>query len=384
MRLALYVHPFDLAALAGAGGLARLADLGFAEVALAASYHDGRWLSPWHPGTRVRFLEDGTVHFRAAADYGRLRPLANSCVPAAGPSPLAALCDAAPRHRLAVRAWSVFTHNTRLGAANPDLCVENAFGDRYVYALCPAQPEVQRYVLGLARDVGAHAGLRAIELEAFGWMGWKHGSHHDKASFQPKGLLEHALSLCFCAACRAAAEAAGVDIGVARSWARSAVTAAIEHGCALEPSPAADEVPAVAALRAVRAAVLQDLGARVRAAVPATVALAAQVHPDPRFAGSQLPAAQADGLPAAEFVVTAYGDGPAEIARTLAADGVRPRVNRALRLSIWPKAPQFTGDEDLVKVRDLAARAGVATIAIYHLGLLPWRTIERAARVLEA
>ena len=59
MHLAIYAHPFDLDALRGIGGLARLRDLGFAEVAMATSYHDGRWLTPWHPAGRVRFLEDG-------------------------------------------------------------------------------------------------------------------------------------------------------------------------------------------------------------------------------------------------------------------------------------------------------------------------------------
>ena len=32
---------------------------------------------------------------------------------------------------LAVNAWMVLLHNTRLGEAYPDVTVENAFGDRY-------------------------------------------------------------------------------------------------------------------------------------------------------------------------------------------------------------------------------------------------------------
>ena len=61
MDLALYLHPFDLRALRDRGGLARLRDLGFGEVSIATSYHDGRWLTPWNPQRRVRFLEDGCV-----------------------------------------------------------------------------------------------------------------------------------------------------------------------------------------------------------------------------------------------------------------------------------------------------------------------------------
>jgi hypothetical protein len=53
-----------------------------------------------------------------------------------------------------------------------------------------------------------------------------------------------------------------------------------------------------------------------------------------------------------------------------------------LRLSLHPRAPQFTRDDDLRALRDHCVAHGVGTIAVYHLGLLPWRTIERVAKVL--
>jgi hypothetical protein len=54
------------------------------------------------------------------------------------------------------------------------------------------------------------------------------------------------------------------------------------------------------------------------------------------------------------------------------------------RVCIWPKAPQFTGDQDLAKLRDLLRKHGVEALAVYHLGLLPWRTIERVAKAFTA
>ncbi len=47
MHLAIYAHPFDLDALDTHGGLQHLAVLGIREIALAVSYHAGRWLQPW-------------------------------------------------------------------------------------------------------------------------------------------------------------------------------------------------------------------------------------------------------------------------------------------------------------------------------------------------
>lgn len=396
MRLCLYLHPFDLRALAGHGGLRRVRDLGFDEVAIAASYHDGRWLMPWHPEGRVRFLEDGTVHFRPRADYGALRPQPSAEVPANGPSPLERLCAEASAAGLQARAWTVFTHNSRLGALRPDLCVQNACGDVYPYALCPSQPEVQRHIAALAHDVGAHDGLQTIELEALGQMGWKHSSHHDKASFAPGGLLDAALSACFCAACRTQTAAAGHDPQAAATAARGYVERALADGDALAPGkhPASAAEAATAgvdiawldAVLAGRAATVRALAALVAKAAP-KVARAVQVHPQPWFTGSQLAADAAAAFPASdERVVTAYGEGADAIGRMLAAAPIQAArgAGAPLRVCMWPKAPQFTGDEDLIKLRDTCRLHGVGAIAVYHLGLLPWRTVERVAKMLRA
>jgi hypothetical protein len=390
MHLSLYAHPFDLEALAARGGLAALRDLGFAEIALAVSYHDGRWLMPWHPAGRVRFLEDGTVHFRPRGDYGVLQPLPSSHVPASGPSPLEALCVAAPAAGMRVRAWTVLTHNSRLGLQHPELCVENAFGDRYPYALCPAQPAVQRYILTMLTDLGAHAGLHTIELEALGWMGWKHGSHHDKASFTPRGWLEYALSLCFCSHCRTAmrAECDGADPEVMRAWARDLCTNGIDAADAMAP-PVESEPDAEAAdaqlwsARAARITLAANLNRKIRAALP-HVACAVQVHPATLFTGSQMPIQQTQALRANEYVITAYGEAPAAIAKLLTGETMHLVREQPKRLCIWPKAPQFTTDADLTRVRDLCAEHGIASLAIYHLGLLPWRTLARVAKIFAA
>jgi hypothetical protein len=384
MHLALYAHPFDLDALAAHGGLQRLADLGFREVAMATSYHDGRWLMPWHPDGRVRFLEDGTVHFRPSGDYGVLQPKPSRCVPTSGPSPLERLCTDAPQHGLAVRAWNVFTHNTRLGTLHPELTVQNAFGDRYSYALCPAQPEVQHYVGAMTRDLVAHRGLATIEFEALGWMGWKHSSHHDKSSFAPSGLLDLALSACFCVACEDAMRVAGHDPAATRAGARAVVDEHVTNGDSMAPVAVGAEARWVEAVLAVRTGVVGALADLVRGAAGGK-ARAVQVHPNAWFTGSQLAAPLASAFPPAdERVFTCYGEGPDAIARLLAAANAPPLLGSPRRVCIWPKAPQFTGDQDLAKLRDLLRKHGVEALAVYHLGLLPWRTIERVAKAFTA
>ncbi|MEO6594608.1 MAG: hypothetical protein ABIP94_07630, partial [Planctomycetota bacterium] len=325
MQLAIYAHPFDLAALAAHGGLPRLRDLGFGEVVMAVSYHDGRWLMPWHPDGRVRFLEDGTVHFRPRADYGVLQPQPSSEVPATGPTPLARLCAEAPAAGLRVRAWTVFTHNSRLGALHPELCVQNAIGDRYRYALCPAQPAVQKYIAAMTHDLGAHSGLSTIEFEALGQMGHKHSSHHDKASFSPSGLLDAALSACFCDACSKQLAAVGADATGLRSATRAYLDRCVTDADAMAPSKVpsgpselanASDANWLELVLAGRARTVQQL-ARLVAKAPSP-ARAVQVHPHPWFTGSQLAASSATCFPAGdERVFTCYGDGPEAIGKLL-------------------------------------------------------------------
>ncbi|HLQ36243.1 MAG TPA: hypothetical protein VK348_00475 [Planctomycetota bacterium] len=400
MELGIYAHPWDLRALAAHGGLARLRDLGFTEVALAVSYHAGRWLTPWHPDGMVRFLEDGTVHFRPRGDYGLLQPKVSREVPADGPSPLEWLCSEAPKVGLKARAWTVCTHNSRLGELHPECCVENAFGDRYTYALCPALPAAQQYVLAMLADLGAHSGLHAIELEAFGWMGWKHSSHHEKASFVPDAFAELLLSLCWCAACTADLS----DAAIVRQSLATALRDLFAAADAMVPSSHATRGPGAAQFEQLQGLLdspmrlgvdflkMVDprlrLEAMLRAArrrVPPTVKLAVQVHQNERFRGSQLPASPRYGIElgdGGEYVATCYGDGPDGIAKALTAMPRPAGGKGSLRLCIHPRAPQFTSDDDLRKVRELCAQHGVTAISIYHLGLLPWRTIERVAAVL--
>jgi len=388
MHLALYAHPFDLAALPAFGGFARLRDLGYGELSLAASYHDGRWLMPWHPAGRVRFLADGTVHLRPQADYGRLQPLPSPEAVGSEAGPLAEHAAKAAAAGLAVRAWTIGTHNTRLGLLHPDCCVENAVGDRYAYALCPAQPAVQQYLAGLLSDASAPPGITAIELEAFGWMGYKHSSHHDKASFTIRGLSDLALSLCFCARCMPAMAAAGGDPGQLRRMLQQFLQQQLTEGDAM--APAEPDPSSAQALRAALQPVLQARQGILAAFAPALLArlpagkqLAVQVHPSAEFTGSQLALSQCHALRPDELVITAYGealDGIASLLRQYAGSG--PPAGARLRLSVWPKAPQFRTDKDLQRLRELAVAHGVSSLGIYHLGLLPWTTLQRVARVL--
>ena len=71
--------------------------------------------------------------------------------------------------RMATNVWLVLLHNTRLGLLHPDSVATNAFGDRYIYNLCPSAPEARAYAIGLARDVTESYSVSGVSLETPGF-----------------------------------------------------------------------------------------------------------------------------------------------------------------------------------------------------------------------
>ena len=112
---------------------------------------------------------------------------------------------------LAVNAWMVLLHNTRLGEAYPDATVENAFGDRYVYTLCPSAPDAREYAVALCKDVTENTPVLGISVESPGFAPYSHGFHHEFALMKQNRWFDNLLGLCFCPHCLKGAKAAGID-----------------------------------------------------------------------------------------------------------------------------------------------------------------------------
>lgn len=210
MVSSLWVYPWDV--LDDPGAAEEIASLGLGHVSLAAVYHTTRMLLPHNPrrhvvstGRAAAYFEPDPQRYRGL----RLRPQTAGWVGAADSfgAALSELREAG----LEVNAWTVVLHNSDLGSRNPDLVVENAFGDRYEYALCPAQGEVRRYAAALVGDLAARYPVHALELEACGYMGWEHLSHHEKFGLRLDLMHRFLLSACFCPSCLTALSEQGCD-----------------------------------------------------------------------------------------------------------------------------------------------------------------------------
>ncbi|WP_371628808.1 hypothetical protein OG892_08335 [Streptomyces sp. NBC_00341] len=211
MRTSAFLYPWDV--VGDPDAAARVADLGVQQVTLAAAYHSTRALTPRHPGHRIVTAEHAAVLYPPGPgrwEGRRLRPHAQSWM--ACDDPYAEAAEALAGAGLQVHSWVVLAHNSRLGAEHPDTCVVNAYGDRYPWAPCIAQPAVRDYLVELAAEAAVRGGTQGVELESCGWYGFAHLHAHDKIAGVGLGdAAQYLMSLCFCPDCRTGYADHGLD-----------------------------------------------------------------------------------------------------------------------------------------------------------------------------
>lgn len=216
----LFCYGWDLAEADSLNDLAaRFRERGINAITFAAAYHAGKFLRPHGQGGKVYFPEDGTAYFKTdATRYGEIKPQENSIV--AGRDMLRECCELPD---IDVTAWMVLLHNSRVGSEHRHHCVHNAFGDSYLYSLCPSSPEVRDYAVALCCDVAEKYPVAGLTLETPGFLPYQHGYHHEFALVRLNDWLSNMLGLCFCDHCVAAASEKGIDAKGLRARAAKAI-----------------------------------------------------------------------------------------------------------------------------------------------------------------
>ncbi len=200
MLKSIWMHAWDLEGIEPDELIAFLKDCGLNACNLAFSYHGGRMLLPRHRRHKVYEQDLSAVYFPANESLYRNCSLQPHVAPQA--RLLRPFVDAAREAGFGVNAWAALCHNDRLGGGAPECCIENVFGDRYSYALCPANPEARGYIKALCADIAAFDGVARLDLEAFSFLGFDHQSPHDKRGVPLTPPVTWLLSICFCADCR--------------------------------------------------------------------------------------------------------------------------------------------------------------------------------------
>lgn len=386
MKASTFVYPWDVNGDPEAA--ARIAALGVRQVTLASAYHSTRALTPRHPRHRIVTAEHASVLY-PTDDRWQGRELGP--YPAGDWAPGDAFGEAAAaltRAGLEVHTWVVLAHNSRLGAEHPDTSVVNAYGDRYPWAPCIAQPATRAYLVDLAAEAAVRPGARGTELESLGWYGLQHLHAHDKTGGVGLGDAgTYLMALCFCAVCREGYGAQGLDADELAAAVRDVLEplwrGAQDDGdwAGVEKLLGASVAAATRAWRDETARTLQEaaVGA-VRAAAPDGFQVLLHADPVTYHVGANAGVDPAHILSVADGVVVPCAGGPgpltpfAEQGRTgaviaanfgvvsgmggspgtLAADAARARELGATELRLYHAGLASDGDLELVR----AALAG--------------------------
>ncbi|MEU5099643.1 hypothetical protein [Streptomyces sp. NPDC020996] len=372
MRASAFVYPWDVNGDPAAAGL--VAGLGVAQVTLAAAYHSTRALTPRHPRHRVVTAEHAAVLYppddrRWAGRTLRPHPAGDWASGDACGEAASALADAG----LEVHTWVVLAHNSRLGAEHPDTSVVNAYGDRYPWAPCIAQPATRAYLVDLAAEAAVRPGARGTELESLGWYGLQHLHAHDKTGGVALGEAgQYLMSLCFCPACRDGYGARGLDADELAVAVRAALEplwrgAPDDGGWAgVEKLLGEANAAATRAWRDEQARTLQEAAVRaVRAAAPDGFRVLLHADPVTYHCGANAGVDPAHVLTVADGVVVPCTGGPA-----LLTPFAEQRRQDAVLAANFTVVSGMGGSPDTLAADAARARdLGATELRLYHAGL---------------
>jgi hypothetical protein len=386
---AIYVYPWDLADEGVANVVDCVEAFGIDTITIAGSYHAGKFVRPHGAAGKVYFPEDGTVYFDAHPScYGSIKPVASRLTRERD-----LLRELTSNGRVAANVWLVLLHNSRLGEMYPQATVRNAFGDRYVYSLCPSAPETREYAIALCRDVTNHYPVTGITLETPGFLPYAHGFHHEFAMLKPNRWIENRLGLCFCDHCVAKAQAAGIDASLLKDRVREDIDAYL--GATDDfPDDMADafwvgDVVADGALAQFlrwRCEVVTSLVSEIRAAVRADANVAvipsvARPTAGAWYEGSDLRAlAQATGI----IEVSCYEPSAQRVRADIADVSRRVKGAGSVRGILRPGFPDLQSRDEFVAAATALRDAGVSGIAFYNYGHLRRGTLAWIADAVGA
>jgi hypothetical protein len=371
-----YAYPWDY--LDDPQAATRAKDVGVDVVAVGASYHASRIVSPLHPTRRVLDVPQSALYLPVREEVWRGHRLIPRQPAWTSETDLFGLAQRQLRDvGLDVDAWVVLTHNDDLGRDNPDLLVHNAFGDAYTYALCPSAPDVREYCLTLVEEIVSTTTCRGVVLEAWGPMGVEHASQHDKSEFASWSLAsKQLLSLCFCSACRRDL----VDVGVDVDELLRRVRAGVDGNAASMQDALGHEVVAQVLARRNRSAtqLRSGLVERIRGVrSDATITLHASASG--WATGSFSPFGGADASIVVDTVVANCWN-PSASEHELAS--LHDLVEGASNVGAYLRLDHGWSDEEEVRHRLSRYRdAGMTEMHLYHLGLLSSPGIDSARRV---
>lgn len=226
----LFLHVWDLQDEGVERVLAWMRDSGLNQMLIASSYHSGWFVHPGKARRRLYMTQGGALYFPPDRKIFRSTPIEPEVADVArGANWLRLAGEKLDRYGLRMASWTIGAHNTRLGLRYPQYTQHTAFGDSLPHALSIGHDAVRQYLKAICRDLATNYPMYGVQLEAFGWMGVRHGHHHER-DLTDLGPFEQALlSTCFNSQTMEKARAKGIDADKARETVRLVLDAAFRE-----------------------------------------------------------------------------------------------------------------------------------------------------------
>lgn len=373
-----YLYPWDV--LGDPHAASWVKNTGVDRVALAAAYHSVRAGTPRHPTRRVVDAHSAALYVPAGQAFSDDALVPDGAAGWTGSENSFGTAAAQLRKAgLPVDAWTVLTHSSAAGSRNPALCVRNAFGDVYPYALCPSQPRVRGYASSLVKQVLAEGRPDGLILEAVGALGFGHQGRHEKtegAEYSP--WVQALLSLCFCDACTDAYESRRLPVAGYRSLVRELVLAADDPDATPAQAPAAEEFAPLLQVRWDAAAALLDGCLDAVKSRSVSIRLSIHATPDPWATGPFVPveALRRSRLWPDAGDVTAVV--PCWVETAQSSEWLKAMADTDLRTGAYVLAlpPKSYDGGGLASEWRALAEAGAEELHVYHLGLASTRRLS--------
>ncbi len=385
---AIYTYAWDLAEAGVPQAIEQFRSLGLDTVTIAGSYHAGKFLRPHGKSGKVYFPQDGTVYFKTdPRRYGNIKPIANAML-----GERDVMRELTTHKAIATNVWLVLLHNTLLGTAHPGSAVANAFGDRYLYNLCPSAPEARAYAVGLARDVTESYSVSGLSLETPGFMPYAHGFHHEFALNQPNRWLDCQLGLCFCDHCMVGAKAAGIGAAALKARVAKDISDYLASDIDFEPDMAEAfwlaDTRTDGELRALldwRCTVVTSLVAEIRAAVRKDASVAVIPSVARPTGGAWYEGSDLVALAEAADVIEAcfYEPSPARVKADLFDVRRRLRGKGKLRGILRPAYPDLGNRGEFLAAIAALIDGGVTELAFYNWGHLRSANVQWIAQAMQ-
>lgn len=229
--LGLFAYPWDVldeGADAVLDGVER-ADLD--TLYITTWYHSGMFFLPHNPRRRLYFPTPGALYLKPG-EWHRRHPLAPPVSTLTDDwdgfwQDLARKCAA---RDIGLSAWMPVLHNSGVGNANPDVAVQNAWGDVVTHTLCPANDTVVDLVSQVMGDVVKLGVFDRVLLESIEYLPLRHGHHHEVIGVPLDADIDLLASLSFSPAMMQRLEQSGANAEAIRRFVRDTCDHALAGG----------------------------------------------------------------------------------------------------------------------------------------------------------